>query len=100
MNFARAHLQSTPLAVLHPHELVSEADLLGELLQQVNAKSATALIKAPVLLRRLNIHSATKNKHSQSAGFVSERHPRSEYALALRIFKIFFFFRKMNHTVK
>lgn len=60
MNFARAHLQSTPLAVLHSYELVSEADFLGELLQQVDAKSATALIKALVLLRRLNIHSTTE----------------------------------------
>lgn len=59
-NFTRAHLQSTPFAVLYSYELVSEADFLGKLLQQIDAKSATALIKALILLCRLNIHSVTE----------------------------------------
>lgn len=62
MNFTQAHLQSTPLAILHPYELVSETNFLGKLLQQIDAKSATALIKAFILLCRLNIHSATKRE--------------------------------------
>jgi len=60
MNFTPAHLQSTPFAVLYSYKLVSEADFLGELLQQIDAKSAAALIEALVLLRRLDIHPATK----------------------------------------
>jgi len=60
MNFTRAYLQSTPFAVFYSYKLVSETDFLGELLQQIDAKSAATLIETLVLLRRLDIHPATK----------------------------------------
>ena len=64
MNFAQAYLQSTPLAILYPYELESKTNFLGELLQQIDAKSATALIKAPIPMCRLNIYSGTQNGSS------------------------------------
>lgn len=45
------HLKRPPLAVLDAHQLVREAQLLGELLQQVDAEARAALVEGAVAVR-------------------------------------------------
>lgn len=44
-------MQRSPAAVLDAHQLVREPQLLGELLQQVDAEAAAALVQGAVPVR-------------------------------------------------
>ena len=68
------HLQRAPFPVFDSNKLISEADLLGELLKQVDAESAAALIKALILLRRLNVHPEKRRTTGNIAGPLAHSH--------------------------
>lgn len=66
---ALTHLEGTPLAVLDPDELVGEAHLLGELLQQVDAEAAAALVRAAVALARLEVRPVSSREYEDQPRF-------------------------------
>lgn len=47
-----AVVQRAPAAVLHAHQLVRKAQLLRQLLQQIDAEAAAALVQRAVAVRR------------------------------------------------